>query len=189
MTINLTKSIPEFETERLYMRAITLKDCESYEKNFNDYEVIQYLSNLVPWPFPKGGVKDFLEKIVMPELGTKRWLWVIFLKDNKNEVIGCVDLWREGRPQHRGFWLAKKHWGKGLMTEAVKPVLNFAFTQLDFKSLTFANAVGNDRSKRIKEKTGATFLKTEPAKFVNPKYTKHELWKLKKEDWISFSEK
>ena len=132
MTTDLNKTIPEFETNRLYMRAVTLEDSETYEKNFADYEVIQHLSHVVPWPFPKGGVKDFLEKTIIPELGTKRWLWVIFLKENKNEVIGCVDLWLEGKPENRGFWLAKKHWGKSLMTEAVEPVMDFAFNKLGF---------------------------------------------------------
>ncbi len=121
----------------------------------------------------------------MPELGIKRWLWVLFLKENKNEVIGCVDLWRDGKPEHRGFWLAKKHWGKGLMTEAVTPVIDFSFDQLDFKKLIFSNAVGNNRSKKIKEKTGATFIKTEPAKFVSPNYTERELWELTKENWLA----
>lgn len=177
-------NLPQFTTDRLFLRAVTLEDAESYEKSFNDYEVIQHLSHFVPWPFPKGGVKDFLEKIVMPDLGTKRWLWVIFEKEKKDEVIGCIDLWRKGKPEHRGFWLAKKHWGKGFMTEAVKPIIDYAFNDLGFDKLVFANAVENKRSKRIKEKTGAVFLKTEPAKFINPEYTEHEIWELTKESWL-----
>lgn len=187
MARKLTISIPELKTERLYLRAVTLEDSKCYEKNFSDYEVIQHLSHLVPWPFPVGGVKDFLQNTVMPELGNSRCFWVIFLKENKDEVIGGVDLWRDGKPENRGFWLAKKHWGKGFMTEALKPVTDFAFNQLGFEKLVFANAVGNNRSRRIKEKTGAVFLRNEPARFVNPEYKEHEVWELSKSNWQSLN--
>lgn len=175
--------LPEFETERLFLRGIQLEDARIYEKNFADYNIIQHLSHLVPWPYPKGAVKDFLQKTILPEQGIKRWMWAIFLKNKRDEVIGTVDLWRKGRPENRGFWLAKQHWGKGLMTEALKPITDYAFNQLGFKKLIFANAVGNHRSRRIKEKTGAIYIGTRPEKFVNPEYKEKEIWELTKENW------
>ena len=180
--------VPEFQTERLFMRGVKLEDSESYEKNFANYEVIQHLSHHVPWPYPKGSVKSFLEEMILPEQGIKRWLWVIFEKNNRDEVIGCVDLWRKGCPENRGFWLAKQHWGKGYMTEAVNPVIEYAFTQLGFEKLIFANAVGNDRSRRVKEKTGAKYIENRPAKFVNPEYKEHEIWELTKDNWEKFKD-
>ncbi len=70
------------------------------------------------------------------------------------------------------------------MTEAVELVMDYAFNELEFSSLIFANALGNIGSRRIKEKTGAKLLRVEPAKFVDPKFTEHEIWELKKVDWI-----
>lgn len=181
--------LPTFETERLFMRAIRLEDSDSYEKNFADYEVIQHLSDQVPWPFPKGSTRSFLEENIMPKLGKTRWMWGIFLKDNLDEVVGCVDLWKDGKPENRGFWLAHKHWGKGIMTEAVTPVMDYAFDELGFEKLVFSNAVGNTRSGRVKEKTGATLIGTTPAKFVSPKYNEQEIWELTKENWKKFKAK
>jgi RimJ/RimL family protein N-acetyltransferase len=177
-------SIPTFYTSRLILRPITLSDSESYEKNFVDYDVISHLSALVPWPYPKGGVAQFLSNVILPPQGDTRWTWGICLKTNPSEVIGCVDIWREGRPENRGFWLGKRFWGQGIMTEAVQPVTDYAFRELEFKRLVFANAVGNNRSRRIKEKTGARLLHIAPAQFVNPAYTEHEVWELTQEDWI-----
>jgi [ribosomal protein S5]-alanine N-acetyltransferase len=178
-----TMELPEFETDRLFMRGVRLDDSESYEKSFANYEVIQHLSHHVPWPYPKGAVRDFLKEMILPDQGIKRWLWAIFLKDKRDDVIGCVDLWKNGCPENRGFWLAKEQWGNGYMSEAVMPVMGYAFEKLGFEKLTFANAVGNSRSRRIKEKTGARFIETRPAKFVDPKYIEHEIWELTKEDW------
>ena len=180
---NKKVKLPEFETERLFLRGVQLKDAKSYEKSFADYNIIQHLSHLVPWPYPKGAVKDFLKKTILPKQGITRWMWVIFLKDKEDTVIGAVDLWREGYPENRGFWLAKQHWGKGFMTEALKPITDYAFNHLRFKKLIFANAVGNNRSRRIKEKTGAVYLKSCPGKFVNLKYKEKEIWELTRENW------
>ena len=69
------------------------------------------------------------------------------------------------------------------MTEAAKPVMDYAFDVLGFEKLVLANAVGNPASRRIKEKIGAIFLRTEPAIYVNPSYTKREVWELTKECW------
>ena len=57
------------------------------------------------------------------------------------------------------------------MAEAAVLVTDYAFDELDFKMLVFTNAKGNKRSARIKEKTGARFIKCEPANFVDSKYT------------------
>ncbi len=85
------------------------------------------------------------------------------------------ELWRDGHPENRGFWLGRKFWGRGLMTEAVEPVTDYAFNELGFERLVFSNAAGNTRSARIKEKSGAHLRRVEPAKFVDPAYTEHEI--------------
>lgn len=175
--------IPPFETKRLILRAVVESDATAWQRNFDDYEVIRHLSAHVPWPYPKDGVLNFLKSSILPSQGRDRWVWGIFLNDASSELIGVVDLWREGRPEHRGFWLAHKYWGQGLMTEAVEPIMDYAFDELGFDVLVFANAVGNIGSRRIKEKTGARLLRVEPSKFVDPKYTEHEIWELRKADW------
>jgi RimJ/RimL family protein N-acetyltransferase len=177
--------IPTFETSRLILRGVVENDAISWQKHFDDYEVIRHLSAHVPWPYPKDGVLSFLKSSILPSQGKDRWVWGIFLKEAPDELVGVVDLWREGRPEHRGFWLSHQHWGKGLMTEAVDPVMDYAFNDLGFEVLVFANAVGNIGSRRVKEKTGARLLRVEPAEFVDPKFTEHEIWELRKEDWKS----
>jgi RimJ/RimL family protein N-acetyltransferase len=180
------QNIPTFETERLFLRAVTEEDAPDWQKNFADYEVVRNLSAQVPWPYPEDGVISFLKNVILPEQGKIRWVWGIFLKENPQELIGVVDLWRNGKPENRGFWLARKHWKKGLMTEAVNPVIDYAFDELGFSELIFSNALGNIGSRRVKEKTGAKLLRVQPAKHVDPALTENEIWELKKEDWFRF---
>ena len=178
--------LPTFETERLFIRGVRLEDAESYERNFANYEVVKQLSSIVPWPYPKGGVADFLQSQVFPHQGTTYWFWVLFFKDKRDEVIGSLDLRRDEKLGNRGFWLAEPYWRRGLMTEAVVPTTDYAFERLGFERLVFSNAVGNDGSTRIKEKTGATYLGNKPAKFVSSEYTEAEWWELTKEAWRRF---
>lgn len=176
--------LPVFLTERLILKGVTAADIPYYEKYFVDYEVISHLSSAVPWPYPKNGVGEFLDKFIFPDQSKTQWLWGIFEKLNPEQLIGVVHLWREGRPENRGFWLGKPFWGKGYMTEAVNPVMDYAFNELGFEKLVFANAVGNLKSRRVKEKTGAKLIDVRPAKFVNPNYMEHEIWELTKENWF-----
>lgn len=179
-------TIPTFETERLVLSAISLEDVGAYSKHFVDYDVIRFLSAIIPWPYPENGVEAYLKNIVLPNQGKDKWTWGIFLKENPEELIGCIDLWRKGKPENRGFWLGKKFWGRGIMTEANCPILDYAFRELGFEKLIFANAIGNIASRRVKEKTGCRLVGVEPAKFVDPEFTEHELWELSREGWEKY---
>jgi ribosomal-protein-alanine N-acetyltransferase len=176
-------ALPIFETKRLILRGVTEEDAPSYAEHFVDYEVIRHLGAQVPWPYPEDGALDFIKTQLLPEQGRDRWTWGLFLKESPDALIGAIELWREVKPENRGFWLGRRHWGQGLMTEAVKPVMDYAFDALGFDRLVFANAVGNDRSRRLKVKTGARFIRVEAAKFVDPAYTEHEIWELTAEEW------
>ena len=174
---------PVFTTERLYLRGVTATDIAEYTEGFVDYDVIQTLAAAVPWPYPDGGVREYVLDHLLPTQGNNHWAWSICLRENPSRQIGNITLWRPGTPEHRGFWLAKKHWGKGYMTEAVVPVMDYAFNILGFEDLVFANAAGNPRSRRVKEKTGATLIRIEAGSYVDPTLNEQEIWKLTPEEW------
>ena len=176
-------SLPVFHTPRLILKAIAETDTPAYEKHFVDYEVIRQLADAVPWPYPEGGIIEFIKGTILPNQGQDKWDWGIFLAANSSELIGGIGLRREGKPGHRGFWLGRAFWGRGYMTEAVEPIIDYAFTELGFERLLFDNALGNIKSRRVKEKTGCRFLRVEPARFVDPAYREREFWELSREDW------
>ncbi len=175
--------IPIFRTERLVVRPLIESDAPAYQKHFADYNVIRTLTRLVPWPYPAAGALDYIRTVILPNQGKDRWTWGITLKEAPEEVIGAVEMWRYGQIDNRGFWLAHKHWGKGFMTEAVFPVTDYAFDTLGFEKLVFSNAVGNKRSGRVKEKSGARLIKEIPGEFVDPALTTSEIYELTKEEW------
>ena len=179
----MTYAIPTFTTARLILRGVSIDDEPAYIKHFVNYAVISQLSATIPWPYPADGVSQYLRQHILPRQGVDQWVWGLFLKNNPSELIGAVGLWRQGCPEHRGFWLGQPFWGQGYMTEAVIPITDHAFDTLGFETLIFANACGNQRSRCIKEKTGATWLYTQPKEYVDPAYKEQEVWQLTQEAW------
>jgi len=171
--------------DRIFLRPVTEQDIPAYEKHFVDYEVVRHLTDRIPWPYPEDGVRDWVENHILALQGNNRWIWGIFLHTDTATLIGCIELWRPGTPENRGFWLGRAHWGQGLMTEATVLVTDFAFEHLGFETLILSNAKGNRRSARIKEKAGARLIRCEPEGFVDPVYSESELWELHKQDWIA----
>lgn len=74
------------------------------------------------------------------------------------------------------------------MSEALIPITDYAFSTLGFQELILTNAVGNQASHKIKLKMGAHLLRTESAKFVDPKIDLREVWCFSKDDWKKFQE-
>lgn len=179
--------IPTFLTERLILKAPVLEDAAAYQKNFNDYEVMKYLTAAIPHPYPDDGAYSFLKNVILPRQGQGFWNWGIFLKDNETELIGSIEITKKAQPTNRGFWLAKEHWGKGLMSEAIVPPTSFAFRELGFTKMIFGNAIANQRSSKIKLKTGCKMVDIIKTEFVSG--TKdEEIWEITKDDWFKHNQ-
>ncbi len=82
--------------------------------------------------------------------------WALRRADDK--LIGGVGFFghKIGRDHKAelGYWLAKPYWGKGLMTEAVRKVAAYAFSELELMRITANVFVFNQASARVLEKAG-----------------------------------
>jgi RimJ/RimL family protein N-acetyltransferase len=63
-----------------------------------------------------------------------------------------VDVFR--RSAEIGIWLGEAHWGRGIATEAVRALTNFAFTNLDVCRVYAGVFEWNPASMRVLEKAG-----------------------------------
>jgi len=79
--------------------------------------------------------------------------YAITVKDS-GAVIGMIALHPDGFKVALGYVLARPHWGKGFMTEAVRVVTNWLLEQPDIYRVFAVCDVENPASARVMEKAG-----------------------------------
>ncbi|CCE02699.1 GNAT family N-acetyltransferase [Bradyrhizobium sp. STM 3809] len=177
---------PELHTARLILRPLALSDAPAIQRHFDNWNIIRNLAATVPWPYPADGAETFvrlqLDKIAA---GEEIYQWVLVLRDGDGEAIGNIHF----RPRaesvkgHRGFWLAEPYWKRGLMSEAIAAVNDFAFDVLGLDQFIVCNVATNAASRRVKQKTGAEFIGLIDLAHNNGE-TRSEQWVVRRETWL-----
>ena len=142
--------LPVLETKRLILRPITKDDASS---------VFAYATH--PLVGPNAGWKpheDISEAVKFIEFCIKKrefgqpGNYAIILK-SEDKMIGTIEV--HSYKEHKGeigFVLHPDYWNKGIMTEAAKMLVVYAFEILQLERLSFNHFIGNERSKRVCEK-------------------------------------
>jgi RimJ/RimL family protein N-acetyltransferase len=142
-------SIPVLETERLTLRAPRLEDAKLVATLANDRRIAENTAR-IPYPCRRADVEDFIAGV--NQSGGEL---VFFVTLRNGGIIGACGLMQPaGQSPEIGYWLGAKHWGKGYATEAVRAVIDHAFTELDCEALQSAARVTNPASRRVLEKCG-----------------------------------
>lgn len=177
---------PLLETARLILRPLTLSDAPAVQRHFNNWNIIQNLATVVPWPYPDDGAATHIAReLGKIDAGEEIYHWMLVLRDSDGEAIGNINFRpvARGAKGNRGFWLAEPYWGKGLMTEAVEAVNDFAFLTLGLDSFLVCNVFTNTGSRRVKQKTGAEFVGHVELAHHNGE-SKAEQWKVTRQGWL-----
>ena len=145
------KAPDEIRTPRLALRKPRLEDAQAiFDAYASDPEVTRYLI----WR-PHESVedtKDFLTGSLKPREKGLVFTWQLW---QDGEIVGGIAL----RPEsaHRvsiGFGLARAHWGKGLVPEAIVALKEWAFGEASYQRLWAVCDVDNPASARVMEKAG-----------------------------------
>lgn len=155
--------MPILETKRLVLRPISLQDKE---------DVFEYAKD--PRVGPGAGWKphvDITESISFIQYSMKKrdfgqpGNYAIIYKENM-KMIGTIEVHTyKGHKAEIGFVLHPDYWNMGIMTEAGKMLIIYAFEILDLKRLTYNHFIDNDRSKRVCQKLGFVYEGTMRKKF------------------------
>jgi ribosomal-protein-alanine N-acetyltransferase len=173
---------PALETARLLLRPIEIADAEQIQGIFPQWEIVKYLANKVPWPYPPDGALTFLRDIALPAIARgDEWIWTIRRKEEPGTIIGSISL-RKRADENRGFWIAPQWQGRGLMTEACDAVTNYWFETLKFPVLRAPKAIANEASRRISEKQGMRIVTAEERDYVSGRLPS-EIWEITAEEW------
>lgn len=151
----LHKGTQTLETPRLILRRFCENDVEDAFENWtSDPEVTRYLT----WK-PHKDIEKTRERILTWISNYKDkdyYFWAITLKET-GKVIGSIDL-RHGEHDRCGgigYCLSRKFWNKGIMTEALKAVIDFGFS-VGFERIQATHYTQNPASGKVMQKAGMT---------------------------------
>ena len=150
------------QTDHLILRRFVESDAEAMFQNW-----ASSAENLihVTWdPHPNLEVtRNSIRNWVASYADANYYKWAICLKDDPEQVIGDISIVAMDEDDSSceiGYILGKNYWGRGMMTEALKAVLDFCFTQAGFQKVRARYASLNPASGRVMEKAGMSYLKT-----------------------------
>lgn len=148
--------IPSIQTPRLILRGFTPHDLEPLHTILTDRDVIRYMLRTEPWP------KEIVQKLL--DKHRNHWdkhgfgWWALEFRES-NELIGWCGLsvLDETEEVEIKYLIKQSHWGRGLVTEAAKRCIGYAFTELDLQMVIGLVHPDNIASRRVLEKIGLTF--------------------------------
>ena len=150
----------ELFTERLILRPWNESDAESLYEYAKDDRV----GPIAGWPVHTSveNSREIIKSVLSaPET------YAVCLKDD-NRAIGCIGL-KIGKQSNLdlpdtegeiGYWIGVPFWGQGLIPEATREIIRHAFEDLSLKTLWCGYFDGNEKSKRVQEKCGFTYHRT-----------------------------
>ena len=145
------------QTKRLILRHWSENDAEELYKYASDPEVGP------PAGWPSHTSAENSREIIRTVLSAPE-TYAVCLKEN-GKPIGSVGLHRNDLAERDdeyelGYWIGKPFWGQGLIPEASRELLRYAFEDLGMSRIWCGYYDGNEKSRRVQEKLGFVFHHT-----------------------------
>jgi [ribosomal protein S5]-alanine N-acetyltransferase len=165
------------------LRAWDASDIDTLVKYANNWNVAKNLTDQFPFPYSEKDGRAFIHHAN----ATKPLS--IFAIDMNGEAVGAIVL-EQQKDIHRknaemGYWLAEPYWGKGIMTDAIKQMVDYGFTTFDIDRI-FARPFGtNKASRRVLEKNNFVLeAKFEKTLFKRDEYLDELVYAIRRNSWL-----
>lgn len=129
-----------------------MDDVESLVLFANNFNIAKNLTNQFPHPYTKENGEAFIK------MATGENPYRIFAIEIEGQASGGIGLHPQTdihiKNAELGYWLAEPFWGKGIMTKAVKEIVEYGFKNFDLTRI-FARPFGtNLGSQKVLERAG-----------------------------------
>ncbi len=163
-------------TPRLTLRKFTVNDFEEMFDNWaNDERVTRYLT----WDPHKSKeeTKQLLDLWCAEYENPNRYNWALEYEGATIGNISVVRFNEKCESAELGYVMGYAYWNKGLMTEAVKAVIDYLFLEIGVHRVGICHAVKNPASGKVAQKCGLMF-----------EGTKRESYKLSSGEFLDISD-
>lgn len=149
--------ITELHTERLHLRKMQISDSPSLFKIWSDPEVTRFMN--IDCFTDENQAKDMIN--LLDELSQdNKTIRFSIIETDSNEIIGSCgydSLDFENAKAVIGFDIARAFWGKGYASEAIRSLLDYAFSALKLNRIEAQLEPENVNSIKVLQKLNFTF--------------------------------
>lgn len=169
--------------ERLVLRPYRYEDAVALFAYANDEQWSRYITP--PYPY----LREYADKFIEQRINGHSDEWAGWCMDHDDRMVGSIDLILDAknRSAEIAYSLARKHWNKGLMSEAVYEAIAAAFElERPLNRLFVRIDTRNTASIRVAEKLG---MKQEGIlrqnRFHKGQFVDEAIFAILREDWQS----
>lgn len=158
------KGTRTIETSRLILRRVIREDAEPMFRNWaSDPEVTKYLT----WPtHDSAAVSEMVLESWLREYERENYYqWMIVLKEI-GEPIGTISVVRQNelvQEAEIGYCIGRNWWHKGIVSEALRAVMDFLFTEVGMNRIAARHDPNNPHSGGVMRKCGMKYEGTHRA--------------------------
>ena len=136
------------------IRKWKLTDAKDIAVALSNKKIQDNLRDGLPYPYSEQDGIDFISSMLSAN-EDETFAFAITLDD---KVIGSIGVFRQQNIHRQtaemGYYIAEEHWGKGIMTDAVKQICEYVFKNSDILRIYAEPFAYNIGSCRVLEKTG-----------------------------------
>ena len=140
------------ESQRIKLRTLCPEDKKVLAQLANNKKIFDNVRDFFPFPYTEKNAIEFIE---MCSKEDPAYTFAIEYQKELAGVIGLVpqsDVYRKSA--EIGYWLGEPFWNKGIATEAVKLMTDYAFNTLKMVRVYTGVYDFNKASQRVLEKCG-----------------------------------
>ena len=140
---------------KITLRNWALSDLDRLVGLANNPRIATNMTDGFPSPFTKEAGQQFIERTQKEQPSNIQAICA------DGEAVGSIGIYKLNDifrlNAELGYWLAEPYWGKGIMVEAVKLVIEYGFKNWQLERI-FARPLGkNIASRKVLEKAGLKF--------------------------------
>ena len=136
------------------IRRWELSDARDLATALSNKKTQDNLRDGLPYPYTEQDGKEFISAMLAANENDT----FAFAITVNGKVIGSIGAFRQGNIHRQtaelGYYIAEEYWGKGIMTEAVKQLCDYVFSNTDIIRIYAEPFAYNIGSCRVLEKAG-----------------------------------
>ncbi len=180
------------ETNRLVLRDLRRGDEASIVENANSLSISQYMT-LLPYPYNLSDAEWFVNKNIPQSAQSvderTNFDFAVTFRD-EDVLMGVIGLSKIDRFEGTGtvgYWLGERFWRRGIMGEAARAVIDFAFSRINLRRIDISAVPDNTASNVLIRSLGFSYEGTRRQRHRSKATGRvHDIneYGLLREDWI-----